>query len=145
MDNDAQLTPFNRPAALAVKKSLEDFAQRRNIALDTFHSNSKARNNRAVCKTFHKAGLIVPYDRKTSVGYRPLIESDGACSMSFIRIKLATNKSHQFTANLKKILKKITDAEGDSDMISTAIEQLQPLITAASIGKLSKLLTVYQH
>lgn len=29
-----------------------------------------------VTKTFHKAGIVVPYDRKTDVGYRPLSESE---------------------------------------------------------------------
>lgn len=29
-----------------------------------------------VTKTFHKAGIVVPYDRKTDIGYRPLSESE---------------------------------------------------------------------
>lgn len=29
-----------------------------------------------VTKTFHKAGIVVPYDKKTDVGYRPLSESE---------------------------------------------------------------------
>lgn len=77
LENDAQLNPFNRPAVQAMKKSLEQFAQRQNIPLDTFSAKLKARNNRTVCKTLHKGGLIVPYDRKTTVGYRPISESDG--------------------------------------------------------------------
>lgn len=38
------------------------------------------------------------------------------------------------TANLKKILNKFIIANGDKDIISRALEQLQPLITAANIG-----------
>jgi len=29
-----------------------------------------------VTKTFHKAGIVVPYDSKTDIGYRPLSESE---------------------------------------------------------------------
>lgn len=77
LEKDIQLSPFNRPAALALKKSLEDFAQRKNISLTSFSAKLKARNLKTVCKTFHKAGLAVPYNRKTDVGYRQLGESDG--------------------------------------------------------------------
>lgn len=42
---------------------------------------------------------------------------------------------HLILANLKKILSKITDAKGDEEMITAAMDKLQPLITAANIGK----------
>lgn len=74
---DAQLTPFNKSAAASMKKSLEEFAQRQDIPLNTYLTKIKARSAKTVCTTFHKAGLVVPFDRKTTVGYRPLIESDG--------------------------------------------------------------------
>lgn len=34
------------------------------------------RESLPVSKTFHKAGIVVPYDRKTDIGYRPLSESE---------------------------------------------------------------------
>lgn len=34
------------------------------------------RKDISVAKTFHKAGIVVPYDSKTDVGYRPLQESE---------------------------------------------------------------------
>lgn len=79
LDEDLQLTPFNRPSALAMKKSLENFAKERNICVDVkeYLNNLKARNVKTVCKTFHRAGLIVAFNRKTTVGYRPLIETEG--------------------------------------------------------------------
>lgn len=143
LDKEVQLTPFNRSNAMAMKKSLEQFAQRRNVTLDTFSSKLKARNNRVVCKTFHKGGLVVPYDRKTTVGYRPLIESDGMCysNCSICILKSGCSWLHCFAANLKNILKKFVIAEGDQDLISVALEQLQPLITAASIGMIDDFYT----
>lgn len=41
----------------------------------------------------------------------------------------------RFLANLKKILNKIAEAKGDRDLITAAMDKLQPLITAANIGK----------
>lgn len=38
-----------------------------------------------VTKTFHKAGIVVPYDRQTDIGYRPLSESE-CMSLKFLRI-----------------------------------------------------------
>ncbi|XP_031630182.1 histone PARylation factor 1-like [Contarinia nasturtii] len=113
LEKDTQLSPFNRSAAVAMKKSIEDFAHQKNISLTGFPAKLKARNLKTVCKTFHKAGLAVPYNRKTDVGYRQLGESD---------------------ANLKKILSQFTEAKGDKDRIIAAMDKLQPLITAANIA-----------
>lgn len=114
LDKDIQLSPFTRPAALTMKKSLEDYALTANISLTTFSSKLKTRNLNTVCKTFHRAGLVVPFDRRTDVGYRQLLESD---------------------ANLKKILTKLTAADGNQNAIDAVMDKLQPLITAANIGK----------
>lgn len=59
-----------------MKKCLEDFARQKKVLLDSFSAKLKSRNMQTVCKTFHKAGLIVPFDRKSDVGYRQLAESD---------------------------------------------------------------------
>lgn len=56
---------------------MDDFAKANNLNLDTFSSKLKARNLKVVTKTFHKAGLVVPVDKDTDVGYRSLIETDG--------------------------------------------------------------------
>lgn len=77
LEEDVQTSPFNRQVSNAMKKSIEDFATSNDISLKTFAAKLKARNVKTVCKTFHKAGLAVPYNRKTDVGYRQLGESDG--------------------------------------------------------------------
>jgi hypothetical protein len=61
-----------------------------------------------VCTTFHGAGLVVPYNKKTEVGYRPIPET---------------------AANLKKILGKVVDAEqSDEDKKNAAFDALQELV-----------------
>jgi len=36
----------------------------------------EGRKVNSIAKTFHKAGIVVPYECKTDVGYRPLSESE---------------------------------------------------------------------
>lgn len=114
LEKECKLSPFNRGAMISMKKLLEIYANDNQISLTTFSSKLKSRNLRTVCKTFHRAGLIVPYDRKTDIGYRQLQMSDD---------------------NLKKILNLFIDANGDQKLIDAAMEKLHPLITAANIGK----------
>lgn len=45
--------------------------------------NLSSRKACAVAKTFHKAGIVVPYDSKTDVGYRPLAESESMLLQEF--------------------------------------------------------------
>lgn len=48
---------------------------------------------------------------------------------------LKTKNEFDFSANLKRILNKFAEANGDKDLITAAKDKLQPLITAANIGK----------
>ncbi|KAJ6648596.1 Histone PARylation factor 1-like [Pseudolycoriella hygida] len=112
LDKDAALTPFNRAAAALIKTALSDFAKLNDVKLDTFSIKQKARNMKVVTKTFHKAGLVVPVDKDTDVGYRSLIETD---------------------ANLKKILS-LLDDNPDKNDVNLVMEKLAGLITAANIA-----------
>lgn len=47
-------------------------------------------------------------------------------------------KNYNISANLKNILSKFTKAKGDKDLVIAAMDKLQPLITAANIGKSRK-------
>lgn len=68
---------FNQKELSTHRRDLISYTKQHNISLDSLHTNMKARNAKSVCKTFHRLGLVVPFDRKTEVGYRPLIETDG--------------------------------------------------------------------
>ena len=37
---------------------------------------AKQRNQKIMAQCFHKIGIIVPYDKKTELGYRPLPMND---------------------------------------------------------------------
>lgn len=98
-----------------MKKLIEQYALENKISLNSLNKIKKDRDKNVVCKTFHKAGLVVPFNHKTEVGYRSLIESD---------------------ANIKKILSKLDKMkDGDKkEVAENVIEALQPVITAANIG-----------
>ncbi|XP_060851100.1 histone PARylation factor 1 [Rhopalosiphum padi] len=64
-----------------------------------------------VTKTFHKAGIVVPYDSRTDIGYRPLSESEYC---------------------LQQILKSYLEASESKKM--EAMDKLQPIINYANIA-----------
>ncbi|XP_055625999.1 histone PARylation factor 1-like [Toxorhynchites rutilus septentrionalis] len=114
LENEVVTTPFNKSQITSMKRSLEEWAKDHNIGLKG-GDKLKARGKTVVCKTFHKAGIVVPFDRKKEVGYRELLESD---------------------ANLKKILAKFDTIDNAPDKIEfdAAMSQLQPIVTAAFIA-----------
>lgn len=57
--------------ALELQKKLLDY-EKQKVKKQTL----EGRKATVVAKTFHKAGIVVPYDRKTDIGYRPLSESE---------------------------------------------------------------------
>lgn len=115
LDNDVELTPFNRALVNSLRKEVIDYAKEHSIDLERTPELLRARNKLVVCKTFHGAGLVVPFDKKTDIGYRALLETDAA---------------------LKKILAKL-DTNGKATTkppIDAVKAELQPIITMATIG-----------
>ncbi|XP_055385774.1 histone PARylation factor 1-like [Condylostylus longicornis] len=113
MDHDFTCTPFNMTEVKKIKESIKKFSGENNINLENFEDMRRERDKKVVTKTFHKAGVVVPYDRKTQLGYRPLMETD---------------------SNIKKILNKLADVQGNKETLTSVMESLQPIITAANIA-----------
>ena len=70
----------------------------------------KARDKNKLSATFHGAGLVVPYNKKTEVGYREIPET---------------------TQSLKKILNDIVETQNSNDnkAKNVAFDKLQELVT----------------
>lgn len=111
-----ELTPFNRSVVNGARKDVLDYVKEHSIDLEKTPEKLKARNKLVVCKTFHGAGLVVPFDKESDTGYRPLLETDAA---------------------LKKILAKLeTNGKATTKPPIEAVKAaLQPIITMATIGK----------
>ncbi|XP_065200635.1 histone PARylation factor 1 isoform X2 [Planococcus citri] len=81
--------PFKKKKLSNLKTSLQKWAKEHDFTLEKYTKSMQDRNKSVASKTFHQAGIVVPYDKNTKVGYRPLSENPN---------------------NLKKLLKKIEDS-----------------------------------
>nr|CAG4650397.1 EOG090X0BAY [Sida crystallina] len=100
--------PFQKSKLTAFRSSLIDWATRHQILAQPVQSEKlKKRKKNVVAKSFYGCGLVVPYNKKTQVGYREIPETDG---------------------NLKKILKKIVDSENSTEQDKN-FDSLQELVT----------------
>jgi len=70
------VNPFEKTSIIRFHSQLKNFAKQHNIILDKNTADMRAREKRVVARTFHKAGIVVPYDKKTQVGYRDLAATD---------------------------------------------------------------------
>lgn len=113
-EEDFVATPFNKAQVNKVKKQIEDWATEKGHSLTNRDEKIGEREEKILCRTFHRLGIVADFNRKTKVGYRPLQLTD---------------------ANLKKILenfKKIN--KDDKEAFNLAMDVLQPCITAAYIA-----------
>ncbi|CAK9803266.1 Histone PARylation factor 1-like [Anthophora quadrimaculata] len=69
-------TPFNKLQLAQLHQKLRSFAKERKITLEKKTTSMQAREMQVVAKTFHKVGIVVPYNKKTQLGYRDLAVSD---------------------------------------------------------------------
>ncbi|XP_047989350.1 histone PARylation factor 1 [Leguminivora glycinivorella] len=103
-------SPFT---AMTYKKTMDkvkSWAEKHNYSIEEY--NAKRRTNLSIAKTLHGAGIMVPYDKKTQLGYRRLVESD---------------------ANLKKLFSKLAEAKSQTEK-DKILSELQPVITYANIA-----------
>lgn len=116
LEHDFVGTPFTVAQLAATKKAVKQYITDNSLGLANLDDLTRERNNRVMAKTFHRAGIVVPYDRKSQQGYRRLTVSD---------------------AELKQILALFErkDLKNDSDHAKQAVlEKLQPVANAANIA-----------
>jgi Uncharacterised conserved protein (DUF2228). len=71
--------PFRKMKVSKIQSALQSWAKDKSFILEVCSAAMKARGKKVVTKTFHNAGLVVPFNKKTEVGYRELPETDGEC------------------------------------------------------------------
>merc|ERR1719211_395922 len=84
--------------------------QDQSFSLEAKTTAMKGRDKKKVATTFHGAGMVVPYDKNSEVGYREIPET---------------------TASLKKIFNKIIESQNEEneDVKNKAFDALQELVT----------------
>lgn len=110
----AKADPFKQTALQKLKETIHFHATMKNqddtFLLEPKTQSMKNRDRKKVATTFHGAGMVVPYNKETQVGYREIPESN---------------------ADLKKMLTKVveTHVSGDDDAKNKAFDALQELVT----------------
>ncbi|CAL4121319.1 unnamed protein product, partial [Meganyctiphanes norvegica] len=99
--------PFKKTSLQKLQKEIESFANDKEYSLATKTPEMKARDKKKVTNSFHGAGIVVPFDKKTDVGYREIPETN---------------------ADLKRMLRRIKEAKSDDDRLKR-YDDLQELIT----------------
>ncbi|XP_012547401.1 histone PARylation factor 1 [Bombyx mori] len=103
-------SPFTALACKKLMETIKKYADEHNFSLNPY--DMKKRKSTILTNSFHRAGIVVPYNKKTQLGYRPLVEND---------------------VNLKKLFDKLQAAKTQSEK-DNLLSDLQPIITYASIA-----------
>ncbi|XP_011259446.2 histone PARylation factor 1 isoform X1 [Camponotus floridanus] len=111
-DKVKSANPFEKTGIMRLHFQLKNFAKQHKITLEKNTVNMRSRERQVVARTFHKAGIVVPYDKKTQLGYRDLAATDN---------------------DLQKILKQIEEA-GTSDERKTSFVKLDEIVRLATIA-----------
>ncbi|XP_060531382.1 histone PARylation factor 1 isoform X2 [Cylas formicarius] len=64
--------PFKKLKLTKFQSMLKQAAEKLNLSLSKNTEKIKRRNNKIVTRSFNKLGIVVPYNRKTQLGYREL-------------------------------------------------------------------------
>lgn len=86
-----KVNPFVKSRILKMTKDLKAFAGEQKIILDKVSPEMKNRERQVVAKTFHGAGIVVKYDRKTQLGYRNLAATDSKFKIVIYFIKICSD------------------------------------------------------
>ena len=70
------VTPFEKMRIAQLHQRLKSFANSNKITLEKRTASMQAREKQTVTRTFHRAGIVVPYNKKTQLGYRDLAVTD---------------------------------------------------------------------
>lgn len=103
---------FEKTSIIRLHSQLKNFANQHNITLEKNTVDMRTREKRVVARTFHRAGIVVPYDKKTQLGYRDLAATDN---------------------DLQKILKQIEEADTPEER-KTSIAKLDEIVRLATIA-----------
>ncbi|XP_075972163.1 histone PARylation factor 1 [Anticarsia gemmatalis] len=110
LQNEKKNSPFTAMPCQKLMDKIKEYAEQNNISLTEL--SMKKRLSQTVTKTFHGAGISVPYNKKTQVGYRRLAETD---------------------ANLKKIFTNLQNAKSQVEK-DKILSDMQVVVTNASIA-----------
>ncbi|CAG0882806.1 unnamed protein product [Darwinula stevensoni] len=102
-----EASPFDKAPIQKLISRIEKLAGEKELSLSETTSNTRARLKNVIAKPFHGLGMVVPYNKKSQLGYREIPET---------------------TASLKKLMKKIVEARSEKELES-GHDAMQELVT----------------
>ncbi|XP_015430516.1 PREDICTED: UPF0609 protein C4orf27 [Dufourea novaeangliae] len=110
-------TPFEKTRIGQLQQRLRTYAKERNITLEKMTSSMQAWEKKAVARTFHKAGIVVPYDKKTELGYRDLSVTDSELKRILNQIEEARTPEEKKApfSKLEEVIRLATIAADECD------------------------------
>lgn len=84
------VTPFEKIRVAQLHQRLKSFASSKKITIEKRTARIQAREKQTVTRTFHRAGIVVPYNKKTQLGYRDLAVTDS-------KLFPSNNRPNKFT------------------------------------------------
>ncbi|XP_032691319.1 histone PARylation factor 1 isoform X2 [Odontomachus brunneus] len=142
--------PFEKTGIMRLHSQLKNFAKQHNITLEKNTTDMRSREKKVVARTFHKAGIVVPYDKKTQLGYRDLAATDNELQKILKQIEEAStlDKRKASITQLDEIVRLATIAADECDF-GTCLELGHDLFSNGSIhvqGRALQMLSVaYTH
>lgn len=70
-----------------MSEKLKTYAAKHGLSMEQKSKKMEERDKKVVCKSFHKAGIVVPVD-ENEVGYREVPETPGMIMIECLGIKL---------------------------------------------------------
>lgn len=134
-------SPFERTKIAQLHQKLKSFAKEKNITLEKDTANMQAREKQVVTRTFHKAGIVVPYNKKSQLGYRDLAVTDSKLPEGgnylnyddYVQLNGNVKYIIRITGELRKVLKQIENPP-DPDARKTPLSKLEEVIRLATIA-----------
>ncbi|XP_066601812.1 histone PARylation factor 1 [Prorops nasuta] len=110
-------TPFERASLARTYNRLKEYARENNINLTEFSSKMQQRKKIVVAKTFFRIGIVVPYNKKTELGYRPLAVTEDQLKNMLNAIKKANDPDVKAgkLANLSEVIRLAVIASDECD------------------------------
>nr|XP_034184968.1 histone PARylation factor 1 isoform X1 [Osmia lignaria] len=123
--------PFEKTRISQLHKKLRNFVKENQIQFDKKTGNMQARERKVVARTLHKAGIVVPYNKKTELGYRNLAVTDSELRKILDQMKQASTDEGRKTplSKLEEVIRLATIAADECDF-GTCLELGHDLFTS---------------
>uniref|UniRef100_A0A0A9XJM3 UPF0609 protein C4orf27 n=1 Tax=Lygus hesperus TaxID=30085 RepID=A0A0A9XJM3_LYGHE len=87
--------PFRKMQITRIQSELAKYTKSLDISLSYLTSEMRARRSKCVSKGWHGGGIVVPYDKKTDVGYRDIIENRSTLEKLFTSFEKVESETEE--------------------------------------------------